>query len=272
MTINQVFRKTFTPLEAKEYIDSLRKNIPHPSNFEEQILSSVGEEIYNLFFKYYTIKQWGVDPKNLPVSTARRIPIRFSYDDNYYTDRYQGIPLDGYTRVFERMLKHDCIHIELNTPFDMYRHSWKQHFKKLVFTGSLDDYFNHSYGYLPYRKVVFKKVYGREIQGNAVMNYTDNVTPYTRIHEHKWFTPEKKFDQSIGFEEYAEAANCTIDPYYPIRDSNSEFLYSQYRQLAQEEQDVLFVGRLAEFRYYDMHEVIGSSMSKFYALTDRNRL
>lgn len=262
LTINQFFGKHFNPAEAREFIKSLQINIPDVKNFEDWVLSSVGKELYEAFFKQYSIKQWGVDPKEISSSTAKRVPIRFTYDDNYYDDLYQGIPLEGYTKIFERMLDHPNIKVLLETSFDEYKTNWRQNYKKLIFTGSIDEYFDFCYGYLPYRTVIFKELRGTEIQGNAVINYTDLTVPYTRIHEHKWFTPEKKFDKSIAFEEYSQSTTSDSDPYYPFRNEKSTILYQKYADLSKIENDVIFIGRLAEFRYYDMHQVIASAMSK----------
>jgi UDP-galactopyranose mutase len=269
MTINELFSKTFSPAEAEQFIETLRVPIASPSNFEEQVISSLGIAMYHTFFKHYTRKQWGVNPKEIPGSTARRIPIRFTYDDNYYNDVYQGIPVDGYASMFANMLKHDAIHLELGASFDEHRDSWRRNYKHLVFTGSLDDYFGYTAGFLPYRKVTFREIRGKEIQGTAVINYTDDSVPFTRIHEHKWFTPERTFARSIGFEEYSESTDSRDEPYYPVRNPVSDKIYSQYKAIADQEQDVIFIGRLAEFRYYDMHQVIGSSMARFTQFTRR---
>jgi UDP-galactopyranose mutase len=261
-TINQFFRKNFTPSEAEQFIESLRYKNVQSTNFEESLLSSIGKELYEAFFRYYTIKQWGVDPKEISVSTAKRLPVRFTYNDNYYHDTYQGIPADGYTKIFERMLDHPSIKVFTDTNFSGYKPTWRQNYKWLVYTGSIDEYFGYCYGYLPYRGVFFKELRGNEIQGNAVINFTDMSVPYTRIHEHKWFTPEIKFKSSVAFEEYSESSDSRKSPFYPVRNKESEELYKKYFQLTADENGVLFLGRLAEFQYYDMHQVIGSAIVK----------
>ena len=200
-TINQFFHKNLNPSDAEKFIDHIKHKNLNVTNFEESLLSSIGPELYEAFFKYYSIKQWGVDPKEIVVSTAKRLPIRFNYNDNYYNDTYQGIPIDGYTKIFERMLNHPNIKVFVETDFDEYKNNWRQKYKSLVYTGSIDEYFNYRFGYLPYRAVVFNELRGTEIQGNAVINYSDKSVPYTRIHEHKWFTPDIKFESSIAFEE-----------------------------------------------------------------------
>jgi UDP-galactopyranose mutase len=263
LTINSIFKKNYSPGEAERFIKSIRKKIPSITNFEEYVLSSLGEELYEAFFKYYTLKQWGIDPKEIPVSVAKRLPVRFNFDDNYYQDVYQGIPTEGYTDIFHRMLDHADIKIRLGTNFDEYKSSWRQHYKRLVFTGSLDEYYVYCLGALPYRTVRFKELRGKEIQGTAQINYTDMSVPYTRIHEHKWFTMEKKFEYSIAFEEFADDTTSKNEPYYPVRYTSSDDLYKKYRIMAETEKDVIFVGRLAEFKYYDMHQVIASAIAKF---------
>ncbi len=262
-TINQFFNRTFNPTEAENYIDQIRvKNIPI-NNFENYILSSIGSELYEAFFKYYTIKQWGIEPNKINISTAKRLPIRFNYNDNYFNDKFQGIPVDGYTKIFNRMLDHQNITVGLETDFMEFKFNWKTKYRKLVFTGAIDQFFDYKFGYLPYRTVSFKEIRGKDIQGNAVINYTDMNNQFTRIHEHKWFTPEKKFENSIAFEEYSDFTNSKKEPYYPIRNSESDLLYNKYLKLARLEKDVIFLGRMAEFRYYDMHQVIGAAIKKF---------
>jgi UDP-galactopyranose mutase len=262
-TINQFFHRSLNPADAEKFIDRVRYKNLNVTNFEESLLSSIGQDLYEAFFKYYTLKQWGVDPKEIIVSTAKRLPIRFNYNDNYYDDTYQGIPIEGYTKIFKRMLNHSNIKVFLETDFDEYKNNWRQKYKNLVYTGSIDEYFSYRFGYLPYRSVLFDELRGTEIQGNAVINYTDMSVPYTRIHEHKWFTPDIKFEGSIAFKEYSESSDSRKNPFYPIRNNESDRLYNKYLNLTTEESGVIFIGRLAEFKYYDMHQVIGSAISKF---------
>ncbi len=262
-TINQFYGKGFSPSEARKHIESVRIKDISPTNFEEFVLHHLGRDLYEAFYKSYTIKHWGVHPTEIPTSTAKRLPIRFNYNDNYFNDEFQGIPIEGYTKLVERMISSDNIHLSLGEDFDMYKDAWRLNFKHLVFTGSLDNYFDYNAGYLPYRTLRFEELRGKNIIGNAVMNYTDMSEEFTRIHEHKWFTPEKKFENSIGFKEYASNTDSRHNPIYPIRNVHSDEMYQKYRSQAKEEEDVTFVGRLAEFRYYDMHQVIGASMAKF---------
>lgn len=262
-TINQFFGKTFTPKEAEAFIESLRVPVPRVTNFEEFVTSSIGVGLYEAFYKYYSIKQWGVNPTEIIASTAKRLPIRFYYDDNYFNDKYQGIPVDGYTRLFERMLDHPGIRVILKTEYADIKDNWRQHYNTMVFTGPIDYYFEHCYGKLPYRTLRFEEIRDKEIQGNAVINYTDMSQPFTRIIEHKYFQPGKKYESSIGFKEFSEAADSSRDPYYPVRNEASDKVFAQYDKLAAGEQDVLFIGRLAEFKYYDMHQVIGAALAAF---------
>jgi len=262
-TINQFYRKSFSPNEAEKFIEGLRINISKVENFEDYVLSSLGKDLYRAFFRDYTIKQWGIDPKQIPISTARRLPIRFNYDDNYFNDKYQGIPNEGYTTIFKRMLDNPNIKILLNSDFIEYRNSWKNNYKKLVFTGSIDEYYNYEYGHLPYRTVYFEEIRDKEIIGTSVLNFTDMKYKFTRIHEHKWFTPAKKFTNSIAFKEFSDITDSRKNPYYPIRNYLTEKIFTKYCERGKDENGVIHIGRLAEYRYYDMHQVIGSALSKF---------
>ena len=268
MSVLQFFGKDFTPEQAEKHIDSIRIKDIKPNNFEEFVLHNLGQELYEAFYKNYTIKHWGVQPNKIPVSTAKRLPIRFNYNDNYFKDKFQGIPIEGYTTLVQRMIDHQNIQLSLGEDFEDYRASWRQSFSHLVFTGSIDNYFNYNSGYLPYRTLRFEAIRGKNIIGNAVMNYTDMSETFTRIHEHKWFTPERKFEKSIAFKEYPSNTDSRKNPIYPIRNIDSEAMYKAYAQQAEQEENVTFVGRLAEFRYYDMHQVIAASMTKFEKLME----
>jgi UDP-galactopyranose mutase len=265
-TINQYYDKTFSPKEAQYFIEGIRHRDISVTNFEEFILNQLGQDLYEAFYKYYTIKQWETDPKNIPIATAKRLPIRFNYNDNYFNDIYQGIPIDGYTKIFERMLDIKGIKVILNSDFQEYEDNWRNSYKKLIYTGSIDEYFDYKYGALPYRTVTFREIRDTDIIGISTINFTDMSVPYTRIHEHKWYTPEKKFEKSIGFEEYSHSTDSRKEPYYPVRNIESDKQYNEYFELTANEKNVIFIGRLAEFRYYDMHQVIGSSIGKFKSL------
>lgn len=267
-TINQFFGKDFSPEAAQKYIDSIRLTDIKPTNFEEFVVHNLGTDLYEAFYKYYTIKHWGVNPTEIPMSTAKRLPIRFNYNDNYFNDQFQGIPINGYTELIRKMIDHENIQLSLGADFETYRSAWDLDFKHLVFTGSIDNYFNYNNGFLPYRTLRFETIRGKNIIGNAVMNYTDMSESFTRIHEHKWFTPERKFDKSIAFKEYPSNTDSRKDPIYPIRNPTSEAMFTAYSKQAKAIENVTFVGRLAEFRYYDMHQVIAASMTKFEKLME----
>jgi UDP-galactopyranose mutase len=259
LTINQFFGKTFRPDEAKEFISSLGcKDIEEPQNFEEQALKFLGQELYDSFFKGYTIKQWGCDPKNLPASILKRLPVRFNYDDSYYHSFYQGIPIDGYTAIIERILGLPQINVELSVKYDR---SWNCNFDYIFYTGSIDAYYDFELGRLGYRTVSFKKdYYEGDYQGCSQMNYCELSTPYTRIHEHKHFTPWEDHDKTVFFQEFSKETEAGDVPYYPKRLSNDKQLLLKYRDLVSRETKVSFLGRLATYRYMDMHHVIGEAL------------
>jgi UDP-galactopyranose mutase len=268
-TINQFFDKSFSPQEAEKFMEEKKTKIDQVTNFEEFVLSSLGRELFEAFFRDYTIKQWEKDPKDIPLSTAKRLPIRYNYNDNYFDDKYQGIPVDGYGKMFEKILDHEKIKISLNTSFDEYKYSWQENYDYIVFTGSVDEFFDYQYGYLPYRTVRFEEIRGAEIQGNAVINYTDMSEKFTRIHEHKYFTPDKTFKESVAFKEYSEASDSKNRPYYPVETPESISMIEKYRELAKKESNVIFIGRLAEFKYYNMDQVIKSSMELYQNIIKR---
>jgi UDP-galactopyranose mutase len=259
LTINSFFGKTFGPIEAKRFIGHIRCRKTRILSFEDQMLNCLGMGLYETFFKYYSLKQWGVDPAQIPPSISRRVLLRYDYDDNYFPGSYQGIPTEGYGSMLERILNHKNISISLNTSFEEFRFSWRRSYRFLVFTGSLDDYAQCCFGPLPYRTAKFRELRGREIQGNAVINYTDLSVPFTRIHEHKWFMPERRFRRSIGFEEYSEQTDFRSEPFYPVYSEGSLRTFGQYKALVSNERDIIFLGRLAEYRYYDMDQAIISS-------------
>lgn len=268
LTINQFFGKKFKPDEAQQFIASLGcKDIENPQNFEEQALKYLGEELYESFFKGYTIKQWGCSPKNLPASILKRLPVRFNYDDSYYHSSYQGIPIDGYTAIIEKILDLDDIHVELSVKYDR---SWNCNFDYIFYTGAIDAYYNFELGRLGYRTVSFEKdYYEGDYQGCPVVNYCELSIPYTRIHEHKHFTPWETHDQTVFFKEYSKETEANDIPYYPKRLSDDKYLLLKYRDLGSEETKVSFLGRLATYRYMDMHHVIGEALdlSKKFILT-----
>lgn len=264
-TINQFFNKTLAPTEAKAFISSQADNsIDEPQSFEEQALKFVGKELYEAFFRTYTLKQWGIDPSLLPASILKRLPVRFNYDDNYFNHRYQGMPKDGYTAIIANILNHERIDVRLSTPFD---NAMQVDFDHVVWSGALDAYFDHQLGRLGYRTLDFKAFYGvGDVQGNAVINYCDDSRPFTRITEHKHFAPWEHHDESICYEEYSRLCGEQDIPYYPIRLVDDKALLADYVALAQRTSGVTFVGRLGTYRYLDMDVTIGEALQTAVAL------
>lgn len=250
-----------TPQEAKEKIEEQKKEagITDPKNLEEQAISLVGTDIYGKLIKGYTEKQWGRSATELPDFIIKRLPVRFTYDNNYFNDRYQGIPIGGYTQIIEKML--EGVDIELGVDFFENKEKYEKMAKKVVFTGMIDQYYGYKYGILEYRSLTFEnEVLDMEnYQGNAVVNYTDRETPYTRVIEHKHFefgTQEK----TIITREYSKEWKQGDEPYYPVNDKKNTELYRRYKELADNETNVIFGGRLGTYKYYDMHQVIGAAL------------
>lgn len=259
-TINQLFNKTFTPAEAKEFLETLTdKTISEPKNFEEQALRFIGKELYYAFFYGYTKKQWGCKPEELPASLLKRIPVRFNYDDNYHNNIYTGIPVDGYTALFEKLLNHKNIRVELNKKFNSSIDTTA--YDHIFYTGPVDAYFNFKYGRLGYRTVTFEKfTKNGDHQGVTQINYCDEDIPYTRIAEHKHFTPWETHDMTVYFKEYSKETGEDDIPYYPKRLEADKNLLMKYRKDAMDLKGVSFLGRLATYRYMDMHHVIGEAL------------
>lgn len=259
-TINQLFGKSFTPEEAKKYLESLADtSINDPQNFEEQALRFIGKELYYAFFYGYTKKQWGCEPTELPASILKRIPVRFNYDDNYHNNIYTGIPVNGYSALMEKLIDHPDIHVTLNKKFvpsmDV------SEYDHIFYTGPIDAWFNFKYGRLGYRTVTFETYYADgDFQGTTQMNYCDEEVPYTRITEHKHFTNWEQHDKTIYFKEFSKETEPTDIPYYPKRLEKDKTLLLQYRKDAEMLQHVSFLGRLATYRYMDMHNVIGEAL------------
>lgn len=260
LTINQFFGTCLRPDEAKEFLkEKADKTITNPKSFEEQALSMVGKELYEAFFKGYTRKQWGMDPTELPASILKRLPVRFDYDDNYYSDPYQGIPEEGYTPIIEKIVHHPNIEIRLSCSFE----SLNEEFDHVFYTGPIDRYFQFKFGRLEYRTLDFvKNVCDGDYQGNAVINYCEEKVPYTRVSEYKYFTPweKDKFTKTIYFEEYSRLAKENDTQYYPIRLVNKMDKLQKYLELAKQEKGISFLGRLGTYRYLDMDAVIKESL------------
>lgn len=252
-----------TPEEAKEEIRKQCSDnyVENPKNLEEQAINLVGKDIYEKLIKGYTEKQWGRPCSELPAFIIRRLPVRFTYDNNYFNDTYQGIPIGGYTNMVEKMI--DGIEVKLNTDYLDNKDKWDDMAERVVYTGPIDAYFDYKLGVLQYRSISFEnEVLDIEnFQGNAVVNYTDKETPYTRIIEHKHFEFGNQ-PKTIISKEYSKEWGMGDEPYYPINDSKNNELYNKYTELAKAEDNIIFGGRLAEYKYYDMHKVIEAALMK----------
>lgn len=262
-TFNQMWGVT-TPEEAQARIEAQRLKLDRePANLEEQALSLVGYDIYEILIRDYTRKQWQKDPKELPASIIKRLPVRLTWDNNYFNDKYQGIPTGGYTQLFENMLAG----IEVRTGCDYLtdREKWNALAEKVVFTGKIDEFYDYQFGELEYRTLRFdNEILDKENhQGNAVVNYTESSVPWTRIIEHKHFEPGTKSPVTYITREIPDTWSREKTPYYPIGDEGNMAVWKKYNALAQQEKNTVFGGRLAEYRYYDMHQVIASAMHTF---------
>lgn len=250
-----------TPEEAQAKIEEQRAelNITEPKNLEEQALSLAGRDVYEKLIKGYTEKQWGRPCTELPAFIIKRLPFRFMYDNNYFNDRYQGIPVGGYTPVVEKML--DGIPVKLNTDYFTFIKENPEIADKTLFTGMIDEFYRYKLGALEYRTVRFEteKLDMENYQGNAVVNYTDREVPYTRIIEHKHFEFGKQ-PATVISREYSSEWKPGIEPYYPINDEKNNELFARYRALAEKEEKVIFGGRLGNYRYYDMDKVIEAAL------------
>ncbi|MBB4953559.1 UDP-galactopyranose mutase [Agrobacterium vitis] len=258
-TINQFFGKTFRPDEARAFIETLADTtIENPQTFEEQALRFVGKDLYEAFFKGYTQKQWGCSPTELPASILKRLPVRFNYDDNYFFHHYQGMPEHGYTDMIGKILDHPNITVHLQTSF---HRDQTAAFAQVFYSGPLDGYFDYQYGRLGYRTLDFERfTYDGDYQGCAVMNYGDVSVPFTRITEHKHFSPWESHQGSVCYREFSRACEPQDTPYYPIRLVEEKEQLSQYAALAMQEASVTFVGRLGTYRYLDMDVTIREAL------------
>lgn len=257
-----------TPEEAKAKIDEQRAEMAgkEPSNLEEQAISLIGRDIFEKLVKGYTEKQWGRDCKDLPAFIIKRLPVRLTFDNNYFNALYQGIPTRGYTKMVENML--EGIEVKLNTNYLDDKEKWNAMADKVLFTGPIDAYYDFSLGYLQYRSVRFETelLDKPNFQGNAAVNYTDRETPWTRIIEHKWFTFGKDEDgndlpKTIISREFSSEWKPGDEPYYPVNDEANGALYAKYRELADKEEKIIFGGRLGEYKYYDMDAVVASALA-----------
>jgi UDP-galactopyranose mutase len=262
-TINSFLNQHFTPEDARVWLKHQQQNITDPKNFEEQAIALIGPDLYQAFIKGYTLKQWETDPTLLPASVARRLPVRTNYDDSYFHDLWEGIPVDGYTPIFERMLAHENITMLLNTKWEDVKDQVTD--QLVVYTGAIDKFYDYQFGKLNWRTLDFE--YRTEsvddYQGCVAINYADKEVPYTREIEHKHFHPERKTvaNKTIVSREYSRAAGPQDTPYYPVNTEQDRLVFNKYRELADAEPNVIFGGRLGEYMYYDMHQVIGSALA-----------
>lgn len=251
-----------TPAEAREIIERQKAQcaVGEPKNLEEQALSLVGRDVYEKLVKGYTEKQWGRSCTELPAFIIKRLPVRYTYDNNYFNDRYQGIPEGGYTQICEKLLS--GADVLTSTSFEDYKSAHDISGMKIVYTGNIDEYFGYRLGALQYRTVRFETEYLSDVdnyQGNAVVNYTSREVPYTRVIEHKHFEFGKGSGTVIS-REYSSEWSVGIEPYYPINNDENNALYERYRELGEKEKNVIFGGRLGKYRYYDMDKVIASAL------------
>lgn len=270
LTINQFFGKTLSPTQAEQFVLSIGDaSIIDPQSFEAQALRFIGRDLYEAFFKGYTIKQWGTDPSNLPASILKRLPVRFNYDDNYYSSLHQGMPRHGYTHIIERMLDHDKIRVHLNVKVDR---TIPLDYLHVFYSGPIDEWFRCDEGRLGYRTLDFvPERYTGDFQGNAVINYCDMSEPWTRISEHKHFSPWEKHEKTLIFKEYSRECGAGDVPYYPIRLVEEKSLLGQYVGRAREEDRTTFVGRLGTYRYLDMHIAIAEALDVARQFVDCHR-
>lgn len=258
LTINQFFGKKMGPAEARDFIGSLGESVREPATFEDQALKFLGRDLYKNFFYGYTKKQWGVEPEELPASILRRLPVRFSYDDNYYNQKFQGIPVEGYTAIVQKILDHESISVRLGERLEPEN---KDAYDHVFWSGPIDAFYRNSLGRLRYRTLKFERFdESGDFQGNAVINYCESSVPYTRITEHKHFAPWERHDETVCFREYSKECEPGETPYYPLRLEKDKTLLKRYVDLADREKNVTFIGRLGTYRYLDMHVVIGESL------------
>lgn len=259
-TFNKLWGVTH-PDQAKRIINHQASEVPgEPINLEEQAIKLVGIDVYEKLIKGYTAKQWKKDPKELPKEIIKRLPVRFTYDNNYFNDKYQGIPVGGYTQIFQKLL--EGIEIKLQTDYLSDKEYWENQATKVIYTGPVDKYYDYEYGELEYKTTKFehRRLDDDNYQGVAVMNYTDIDVPFTRVIEHKHFENSDTQATWITFEYPTDYRADTTEPMYPVNDTANNEIYKKYKELADKEKNIIFGGRLAEYKYYDMHQVIESAL------------
>lgn len=264
-----------TPDEAKAKIQEQREQagISQPQNLEEQAISLIGTDVYKKLIKGYTEKQWGRKATELPAFIIKRLPVRFTYNNNYFNDKYQGIPVGGYTQIIEKMLSSDLIDVETGVDFFNDKEKYLKTYPKIVYTGMIDQFFEYQFGTLEYRSLKFETTVLNQsnFQGNAVVNYTDAETPFTRIIEHQHFEFSDN-PKTIITKEYPSEWKKGDEPYYPMNDKKNNITYQRYKELADETNNVIFGGRLGLYKYFDMHQVIGAALLAVDREFNKNRV
>lgn len=257
-TFNQLYGVT-SPDEAKNILKKMRKKTKS-KNFKSYILSNLGQEIYTIFFEGYTLKQWNIDPFYLSETIAKRVPIRFDFNDNYFADKYQGIPIGGYTALFENMLDHKNINIILDCDFFENKKIFEKNYKKIIYSGKIDELFNYKHGVLSYRSLKFEtKKYSKTFQGNSIINYTEQSVPYTRIVEHKYFAQLNQ-DKTVITYEYPDNYDDKKTPFYPVPTDNSKLIYDKYKCELDKCDKYIVGGRLGRYMYLNMDQVVGMAL------------
>jgi UDP-galactopyranose mutase len=260
-TFNKLWGVTH-PDQVKKIIYEQSSYIKEPTNLEEQAIKLVGKDVYEKLIKGYTEKQWRKPAIELPKEIIKRLPVRFTYDNNYFNDKYQGIPIGGYTQIFEKLLK--GINIQLNVNYLDNKEYWDNQAEKIIYTGPIDAFYDYQFGALEYKTTKFTHThldFSDNHQGTPMMNYTEYKIPYTRVIEHKHFENTDSKTTWVTYEYPTEYNPKTTEPMYPVNDAENNFRYSQYKHLADQEKNIIFGGRLAEYKYYDMHQVIESALN-----------
>lgn len=269
-TINSFYKRNLKPFEAEAFIQEevAKETELDLASFEGYAISKIGRPLYEAFIKNYSIKQWQIEPNNIPSQIIKRLPFRTDYNESYYHSKYQGIPLNGYTSIFEKMLQNPLIDVQLNTDFFELRHQVpKDAF--IIYSGPIDQYFNYCYGKLEWRTLEFEHeiMPYNDYQGTSVMNFADLEIPYTRVHEPKHLHSERHYtkDKTLIIKEFSKKDDGT-NPFYPINDSTNQELISKYRLLADQQKNLLIAGRLGDYKYYDMHQTIARALEVFEGL------
>jgi len=259
-TFNKMWN-VISPEEAKKIILKQSQGIENPTNLEEYAIKSVGVDIYNKLIKGYVEKQWRKPCKELPIEIIKRLPVRYTYDNNYYYDKYQGIPIGGYTQIFNKLLNN--VEVKLNTDYLLNRNYWNNITNNIIYTGAIDKYFDYICGQLEYKTINFEFEHHNinDYQGVFMVSYTDKETPYTRIIEHKHFEESNNVSSTWISKEYSVEFTKDSEPYYPVNDENNNEIYNKYKEMADKLNNVYFGGRLGEYKYYDMHQVIESALN-----------